>query len=70
MEKANLTKSSKFCPICLLSMLFKAIEIVVGEKITYQTEKFNLFLLNHYGVFKQKSTINVPFIMQEKIYQV
>lgn len=60
--------SNMFYLISFYSILTKAIQVVIVEKISYLIKKYSFLLLNHYRVLKQKYTTNILFIIQEKIY--
>ena len=68
-SKLNIKVFNSFCLINLLSILSKAIETVMAERISYLVEKHGLLPLNHYRALKQKYTIDALLIVQEKIYR-
>lgn len=67
--KPDYADPNAFRPISFFSILSKAIEAVIAEKISYLVEKHGLLPLNHYGALKRKCTIDALLPIQEKIYQ-
>ena len=67
--KADYTNPKSYRPISLLLTLSKAMEAVVAERISYLVEEHGLLPSNHFGGLKQRSTVDVLVVLQEKIYQ-
>ena len=55
-------------PISLLSMLGKAPEAVIAERISYAAESFGLLPTNHFGARKKRSAEQALLLLQEHIY--
>lgn len=67
--KPDYTRTNAYRPISLLPTLGKLLESVVSERISYLVESKGLLPNNHFGAKKQRSTVRVLQVVQEKVFQ-
>ena len=68
-QKEDYMIPGSYRPISYLSTLGKMLKAVIAQRLAYLSDTYSLFLYNHFGRLKQKSTMDALLVIQEKIYQ-
>lgn len=58
-----------YWPISLLVTLSKMLEFLITQRLACIVEEYLLWSYNHFKNLKQKTTVDIFLILQEKIYQ-
>jgi hypothetical protein len=67
--KSDYTLPKAYRPISLLPTISKGLESIVAARLSYLAERYSLLPTNHFGARKQRSCVQAPDILVEKIFE-